>query len=115
MLLLEEGHCLRDHALEACKLESPQLDLVYQGTSLHTLVEMVANGLGVTLLPEIAVKAGIHGKSGLDIRSFKDEKVSREIGLTWRETDPREQDYLALAGFVRCWIKKKLKIPVLDE
>ncbi len=115
LLLLEEGHCLRDHALEACKLESPQLDLVYQGTSLHTLVEMVANGLGVTLLPEIAVKAGIHGKSGLDIRSFKDEKVSREIGLTWRETDPREQDYLALAGFVRCWIKKKLKIPVLDE
>jgi LysR family hydrogen peroxide-inducible transcriptional activator len=115
LLLLEEGHCLRDHALEACKLESAQLDLVYQGTSLHTLVEMVANGLGVTLLPDIAVKAGILGRTGLEIKSFKDDKVAREIGLTWRETDPRQQDYLALAGFIRNWVKKKLKIPVLGE
>jgi LysR family hydrogen peroxide-inducible transcriptional activator len=115
LLLLEEGHCLRDHALEACKLESAQLDLVYQGTSLHTLVEMVANGLGVTLLPDIAVKAGILGKTGLEIKSFKDDKVAREIGLAWRETDPRQQDYLALAGFIRSWVKKKLKIPVLGE
>ena len=115
LLLLEEGHCLRDHALEACKLESAQLDLVYQGTSLHTLVEMVANGLGVTLLPDMAVKADILGKSGLEVKSFKDDKVSREIGLAWRDTDPRKQDYLALAKFIRKWVKKKLKVQVLDE
>ena len=115
LLLLEEGHCLRDHALEACKLESAQLDLVYQGTSLHTLVEMVANGLGVTLLPDIAVKADILGKSGLEIKRFKDDKVAREIGLAWRDTDPREQDYLALAKFIRDWVKRKLKVQVLGE
>jgi len=115
LLLLEEGHCLRDHALEACKLESAQLDLVYQGTSLHTLVEMVANGLGVTLLPDIAVQADILGNSGLEIKKFKDDKVAREIGLAWRDTDPRAQDYLALAKFIRSWIKKKLKLPVLGE
>lgn len=115
LLLLEEGHCLRDHALEACKLESAQLDLVYQGTSLHTLVEMVANGLGVTLLPDIAVKADILGKSGLAIKRFKDDKVAREIGLAWRDTDPRQQDYLALAKFIRSWVKRKLKVPVLGE
>ncbi|MBT8146672.1 MAG: hydrogen peroxide-inducible genes activator [Gammaproteobacteria bacterium] len=115
LLLLEEGHCLRDHALEACKLESAQLDLVYQGTSLHTLVEMVANGLGVTLLPDIAVQADILGTSGLEIKSFKDGKVSREIGLAWRDSDPRQQDYLALAKFIRAWVKKKLKVQVLGE
>jgi len=115
LLLLEEGHCLRDHALEACKLESAQLDLVYQGTSLHTLVEMVANGLGVTLLPDIAVKADILGNSGLEIKQFKDDKVSREIGLAWRATDPREHDYMALAKFIRSWVKKKLKVQVLGE
>ena len=49
LLLLEEGHCLRDHALEACNLEKADTNVVYQGTSLHTLVHMVANGLGVTL------------------------------------------------------------------
>ncbi|MCB1672281.1 MAG: hydrogen peroxide-inducible genes activator [Gammaproteobacteria bacterium] len=114
LLLLEEGHCLRDHALEACKLESPQLDLVYQGTSLHTLVEMVANGLGVTLLPEIAVKANILGKSGLELKKFKDGRVARRIGLAWRNTDPRDRDYLALAEFIRAWVKKALKVEVAD-
>ncbi|MEZ5492452.1 MAG: LysR substrate-binding domain-containing protein [Gammaproteobacteria bacterium] len=115
LLLLEEGHCLRDHALEACKLESPQLDLVYQGTSLHTLVEMVANGLGVTLLPEIALKANILGNSPLQVKPFKDGRVAREIGLAWRNTDPRDQDYLALAQFIRGWVRKQLGVSILGE
>ncbi len=115
LLLLEEGHCLRDHALEACKLESPQLDLVYQGTSLHTLVEMVANGLGVTLLPEIAVKADILGNTGLTIRRFRDDRVAREIGLAWRKTDPRSADYLALAAFIRRWVTTHLQIQAVGE
>jgi len=110
LLLLEEGHCLRDHALEACKLESPQLDLVYQGTSLHTLVEMVANGLGVTLLPELAVKANILGNSGLVIKKFKEDRVAREIGLAWRNTDPRDQDYQTLAQFIRDWVGRQLGV-----
>jgi LysR family hydrogen peroxide-inducible transcriptional activator len=101
LLLLEEGHCLRDHALEACKLESADTDLVYQGTSLHTLVQMVANGLGVTLLPTMAVEADVLGETHLPLKHFASENVSREIGMAWRKSDPRRDDYLLLAEFIR--------------
>ena len=101
LLLLEEGHCLRDHALEACKLESADTDLVYQGTSLHTLVQMVANGLGVTLLPAISVAGDVLGDTHLKIKEFNNENVSREIGMSWRKSDPRREEYLLLADFVK--------------
>lgn len=101
LLLLEEGHCLRDHALEACKLDIADTDLVYQGTSLHTLVQMVANGLGITLLPAIAVAADVLGDTQLQIRHFSNENVSREIGMAWRKSDPRRDDYLLLAEFIK--------------
>ena len=101
LLLLEEGHCLRDHALEACKLEKADTNLVYQGTSLHTLVHMVANGLGVTLLPQIAVDADVLGDTKLQLRKFTNENVSREIGLAWRKSDPRRDEYFLLADFIR--------------
>jgi len=105
LLLLEEGHCLRDHALEACKLGSADTDLVYQGTSLHTLVQMVANGLGITLLPNISIQADILGDTHLQLRHFSNENVSREIGMAWRKSDPRREDYLLLADFVRKHVK----------
>jgi len=101
LLLLEEGHCLRDHALEACKLESADTDLVYQGTSLHTLVQMVANGLGVTLLPAISVAGDVLGDTHLKIKEFNNENVSRKIGMAWRKSDPRREEYLLLANFVK--------------
>ncbi len=101
LLLLEEGHCLRDHALEACKLESADTDVVYQGTSLHTLVQMVANGLGVTLLPDMSVKADILGDTQLQLKEFNNENVSREIGMAWRKSDPRREDYLLLGEFIK--------------
>jgi len=100
LLLLEEGHCLRDHALEACKLESADTDLVYQGTSLHTLVQMVANGLGVTLLPAMSVEADVLGETHLMLKHFSNENVSREIGMAWRKSDPRREDYRMLAEFI---------------
>jgi len=109
LLLLEEGHCLRDHALEACKLDNSQMDLVYEGTSLHTLVQMVANGLGITLLPEIAVQANIIGDTGLQLRRFKDETVRRQIGLAWRKSDPRKADYLLLAEFIKTYLATEQK------
>ena len=74
LLLLEEGHCLRDHALEACELQSAETNLVYQGTSLHTLVQMVAGGLGLTLLPAMAVAGDVLGDTGLPLRRFSSEK-----------------------------------------
>ena len=101
LLLLEEGHCLRDHALEACNLEKADTNLVYQGTSLHTLVHMVANGLGVTLLPQIAVAADVLGDTKLQLKKFNNENVSREIGLAWRKSDPRREEYLLFADFIR--------------
>ncbi len=104
LLLLEEGHCLRDHALEACELQSAATNLVYQGTSLHTLVQMVANGLGMTLLPALAVAGDVLGETNLPLRRFDAEKVHRSIGMAWRRSDPRRQEYRALAQFIaaRC-------------
>ena len=107
ILLLEEGHCLRDHALEACKLQSADTDLVYQGTSLHTLVQMVANGLGLTLLPQMAVQANVLGDTHLQLKNFSSENVSREIGMAWRRSDPRRDDYVLLAEFIQSHMVKK--------
>ena len=101
LLLLEEGHCLRDHALEACKLESADTDLVYQGTSLHTLVQMVANGLGMTLLPAMSINANVLGDTHLQIKHFSNDNVFREVGMAWRKSDPRREEYLLLAEFVK--------------
>lgn len=101
LLLLEEGHCLRDHALEACKLESADTDLVYQGTSLHTLVQMVANGLGMTLLPAMSINADVLGDTHLQIKHFSNGNVSREVGMAWRKSDPRREEFLLLAEYVK--------------
>lgn len=106
LLLLEEGHCLREHALEACKLERTQMDLVYQGSSLHTLVQMVANGLGITLIPAMAMDADILGDSKLQVRHFREDHVSRWVGLAWRQSDPQFKHYEVLAGFIVDWVKK---------
>ena len=106
LLLLEEGHCLRDHALEACKLGKDDAQIVYQGNSLHTLVQMVANGLGVTLLPQMAISADVLGETHLELKHFGEENVSREIGMAWRKSDPRREEYLLLADFIKNSVKK---------
>lgn len=107
LLLLEEGHCLRDHALGVCKLESADTALVYQGTSLHTLVQMVANGLGVTLLPELAIEGDVLGDTHLQLKHFTTDNVCREIGMAWRKTDPRRGDYLLLAEFIMTHLRQR--------
>lgn len=109
LLLLEEGHCLRDHALEACKLKAAATDIVYQGNSLHTLVQMVANGLGLTLLPAMSVAADVLGDTHLSIKHFSNENVDREIGMAWRKTDPRRDDYLLLAEHIKAHLAATAK------
>ncbi|HVJ31834.1 MAG TPA: hydrogen peroxide-inducible genes activator [Terriglobia bacterium] len=96
LLLLAEGHCMTDHALSACRLaqRNPSADLT--ATSLTTLVEMVANGLGVTLLPEMAVEAQLLKGGELVARRFSDENPFREIGLAWRPTSPRGAEFKLL-------------------
>ncbi|WP_244613520.1 hydrogen peroxide-inducible genes activator [Methylosinus sp. Ce-a6] len=97
LLLLEEGHCLRDHALAACALEGARRNVAYQGTSLHTLAQMVANGLGVTLLPQMALDAGILRGLDLTVRPLSGETPFRRIGLVFRASSARKETFRRLA------------------
>lgn len=100
LLLLEDGHCLRDHALEACKLKDNEVNIPYQATSLNTIVQMVANGIGVTLLPEMALDARILTGTEVETRHFKERNVSRSIGLMWRKKTPRRAEFTLLGQFI---------------
>ena len=91
LLLLAEGHCLRDHALAACRL--PQADSGFAGASLNTLVEMVAGGLGVTLLPDMAVPMHVPKQGELVARPFDRSGPGRQIGLAWRTTSSRAEEF----------------------
>lgn len=101
LLLLEDGHCLRDHALEACKLRDSQVSVPYQATSLSTIVQMVANGIGVTLLPDMAVEAGVTSGTDLQVHHFDQTGVSRKIGLMWRKKTPRQREFRMLGAFIQ--------------
>ena len=90
-MLLAEGHCLREHALAACRL--PQADSGFAGASLNTLVEMVAGGLGVTLLPDMAVPMHVPKTGELVARPFDRQGGGREIGLAWRTTSSRGPEF----------------------
>lgn len=94
LLLLEDGHCLRDHALEACNISSKQQHSTFKATSLPTLIQMVKQGFGLTLLPAMAVQDGI--TSDLDIIPFHSPAPSRDIGLAWRTKDVRAKEYMLL-------------------
>ena len=100
MLLLEDGHCLRHHALEACELAAPRRHEVFQGTSLKTLVAMVAGGLGVTLLPALAVDSEIGNDPGLVARPLA-ASAAREIALAWRKSSPREAEFRLFGTLLR--------------
>ncbi|MGD9538662.1 MAG: hydrogen peroxide-inducible genes activator [Alphaproteobacteria bacterium] len=97
LLLLKDGHCLRDHALAACRLRSRQALDPFEATSLHTLVQMVDNGLGATLLPELAIAGGILKGTGLVTRPLKPAGPSRRIALAWRKGTGRRDEFLLLA------------------
>ncbi len=99
LLLLDDGHCLRDHAIEACGL--PKYDKEkksdYGATSLLTLIQMVNNGYGTTLLPEMVVKNHML-PSDIYILKFKDLNPKRIIGLAWREFHPRDDEFETLGS-----------------
>ncbi|MFZ5608311.1 MAG: LysR substrate-binding domain-containing protein [Pseudomonadota bacterium] len=100
LLLLEEGHCLKDHALAACGNPKLRADGAILGTSLHTLVQMVDNGLGITLLPKLAIDGGILDGTSLVVRPLAGGAPHREIGLIWRRGSPRAAEYRLLADFL---------------
>ena len=101
LLLLEDGHCLRDHALEACKLRGNEISIPYQATSLNTLIQMVANGLGITLLPKMAVDSHILAGIPVTVRPFVEKNVRRGIGLIWRKTSPRQDEFRLLGEILK--------------
>ena len=97
LLLLEDGHCLKDHALAACNRPELRAEATMLGTSLHTIVQMVDNGLGMTMLPQMAIDAGILEHTGIVARPLAAENAVRRIALVWRRASPRERDFQQLA------------------
>ncbi len=110
LLLLEEGHCLRDQALSFCRLVSPEARESFGASSLATIVQMVAFGHGVTLLPELAVASEVHHRSDISLLRFAAPEPSREVGLVWRKTSPRKHDFAALAALLREAAPRDLRV-----
>ncbi|OZA27952.1 MAG: DNA-binding transcriptional regulator OxyR [Hydrogenophilales bacterium 17-61-9] len=101
LLLLDEGHCLRDQALDVCGARSPGREEV-RATSLETLRQMVGMGLGVTLLPALSVDAGPRiGKKSVEIRPFRKPVPGRTIGLVWRKRAPFPETFERLAATLK--------------
>lgn len=101
LLLLEDGHCLKDHALAACNRPELRAGATMLGTSLHTLVQMVDNGLGVTMLPQMAISAGILDHTSVTAKPLDSDHPSRKIALAWRRGSPREKEFRLLAEVLR--------------
>jgi LysR family hydrogen peroxide-inducible transcriptional activator len=99
LILLEDGHCLREHALAACGLKPPKAsdEESFAATSLPTLVQMVGSGLGVTFLPQMAVSAGLAEAAPVAVRPIDAENPSREIVVAWRAGSNRAAEGRLLA------------------
>jgi len=107
VLLLEDGHCLRDQALAVCRHAGARESEGVRASSLSTLAQMVAGGLGVTLLPASA--AAVEGRSGLALLRFRDPEPSRELGLVWRKASPRGDEFRSLAEVLRAALRESLE------
>jgi LysR family hydrogen peroxide-inducible transcriptional activator len=102
LLLLEDGHCLRDHALSACHLQRSEKINEFAASSLHTLVQMVNNDLGVTFLPEIAIASGILNNTDIITSPLADTTNDyREIGFAWRIQSNRTEEFEQLYSLVK--------------
>lgn len=100
ILLLDDGHCLRDHILSACSLSANSANRKTLGaTSLQTLIQMVQNGYGSTLLPSMAIDPQQVPK-GVTIQRFANPQPTRQIGLVWRKDDPRAEEFRLLGNFI---------------
>ncbi|MGH1539268.1 MAG: hydrogen peroxide-inducible genes activator [Arenicella sp.] len=101
MLLMEGGHCLRDQALNACAFSIKDINLPYQASSLHTLVQMVANGVGITLLPQMSVGTSLVDDKLVITRKIDKSNISRTIALLWRKNSPNQEPLKALANLLK--------------
>lgn len=100
LLLLEEGHCFRDQALSFCNVQSARPRELMDGSSLSTLVQMVSAGIGVTLIPEMAVAVETRSAS-VSVARFRNPQPSRTIGMIWRKASPLAEQLLQISEVVR--------------
>ncbi len=100
VFLLEKEHCLTEHAVSACKLTAREKINPFSATSLHTLVQMVANGLGTTFIPQMAIDHGLLDNLNLIVVDPPGQQAYREIGLVWRPGSSREKTFNRLADLV---------------
>lgn len=122
LLLLEDGHCLKDHALSACNRPELRAHAAMMGTSLHTLVQMVDNGLGLTFVPGLAIEAGILAGTRVDVKPLRSDNPYRRIALIWRRSSPRESEFRMLGDSLRRisselvpdFVTAELAVPVLE-
>ncbi len=101
LLLLDDGHCLRDHALAGCRLKNQKKIHTFGSNSLRMLVQMVENDLGVTLLPDMALKAGILEGTHIKTMKLPEKQFYRDIGFAWRKGNHRESTLLELMDQLR--------------
>jgi len=106
LLLLEDGHCLKDHALSACNRPELRANAAMMGTSLHTLVQMVDNGLGLTFIPAMAIEAGILDGTDVDAKPLNSDHGFRSIALIWRRSSARENEFQLLAESLRAIVRE---------
>ncbi|MBL4773160.1 MAG: LysR family transcriptional regulator [Alcanivoracaceae bacterium] len=100
VLLLEDGHCMRDHTLSACRLKSYDKISKYAASSFLTLIEMVKSDVGITFLPEMSLDSHLIKHSGMEI-SVIDQDSYREIGLVWRKDSSRACEFKLLGEFIK--------------
>jgi LysR family hydrogen peroxide-inducible transcriptional activator len=110
LILLEEGHCLRDQALAFCAMKGRDQPGGLGATSLTTVMQMVANGLGVTLLPKVAAKAEARDDR-VKLLRLAEPAPTRTIGLAWRPTSPRRKDFAALGEIVKQMLGEGSRTP----
>ena len=103
LMLLEEGHCLRGHTLEICGIGDKRARAQFEGSSLHALVQMVAAGIGVTIIPRLAVDAHVTRAAGISLSRLT-VPASRQIGLAWRRSSSRNRDMRMLADALRAMV-----------
>ncbi len=101
LLLLEDGHCLRDQALAVCHRIDPRRLRSFGATSIATVLQLVAAGQGITLVPQMAVDAGVSADPRLALVRFAAPEPYRTVGLAWRRASPRRAHFLALVDLLR--------------
>ncbi len=98
LLLLEEGHCLRDQALAVCQTANTD---EFRASSLSTVIQMVANGYGVTILPALSLPTEVAKEDGIRVIPFAEPVPSRNIGLAWRHSSPHKQEFGEFGDFIK--------------